>query len=160
MPRYVSWLRMINLVVASLAVLAPVAHALELPNKLSLDANLWLAVQQHLYRGWGPLLGAPTEIGGLVTSAALAWVRRRQRFRLSMTLIACLGYAGMLVSFFVLNSPVNFAVSSWTPTMMPPDWPEYRLRWELGHAMACLLSVVSLTSLFTAYRREALSLTG
>jgi hypothetical protein len=114
---------MINLVVASLAVLAPVAHALELPNKLSLDANLWLAVQQHLYRGWGPLLGAPTEIGGLVTSAALAWVRRRQRFRLSMTLIACLGYAGMLVSFFVLNSPVNFAVSSWTPTMMPPDWP-------------------------------------
>ena len=157
MPRYVSWLRMINLVVASLAVLASVAHALELPNKLSLDANLWLAVQQHLYRGWGPLLGAPTEIGGLVTSAALAWVRRRQRFGLSMTLIACLGYAGMLVSFFVLNSPVNFAVSSWTPTTMPPDWPEYRLRWELGHATSCLLSVVSLPSLLTAYRSEALS---
>jgi hypothetical protein len=155
MLRYVSWLRIMNLAVAILAVVAPVAHVLELPNKLSLDADLWLAVQEHLYRGWGPLVGAPTEMGGLVTSAVLAWVRRRQRFALNMTLIACVGYAGMLASFFVLNSPVNFAVSSWTPTMMPPDWPEYRLRWELGHATACLLSVVSLTSLFTAYRSEA-----
>ena len=157
MPRYLSWLRVINLAVAILAVLAPLAHVLELPNKLSLDADLWLAVQQHLYRGWGPLIGAPTEIGGLATSAALAYVRRRHRFALSMTLIACVGYGGMLVSFFILNSPVNLAVSSWTTTNMPPDWPEYRLRWELGHATACILSVVSLTSLITAYRRERLS---
>lgn len=33
------------------------AHVLELPNKLSLDGPLWLAVQQHLYRGWGPYIG-------------------------------------------------------------------------------------------------------
>ena len=54
MPLYVSWLHVINLAVAILAVLAPLAHVLELPNKLSLDANLWLVVQQHLYGGWGP----------------------------------------------------------------------------------------------------------
>ena len=35
MPRYVSWLRIINLALAILAVVAPVAHVLELPNKLS-----------------------------------------------------------------------------------------------------------------------------
>jgi hypothetical protein len=46
------------------------AHVLELPNKLALDGGLWLAVQQHLYRGWGPFLGGPAEIGALVTAAA------------------------------------------------------------------------------------------
>jgi hypothetical protein len=42
---------------AILAALPPLAHVLELPNKLALDGELWLAVQQHLYRGWGPFLG-------------------------------------------------------------------------------------------------------
>ncbi len=44
-------LRGANLACASAAVLAPMAHLLELPNKLALDGPLWLAVQQHLYRG-------------------------------------------------------------------------------------------------------------
>ena len=61
-------LRSINL---TLAVVAPLAHVLELPNKLALDAPLWLAVQQHLYRGWGLFLGGPAEIGALATALAL-----------------------------------------------------------------------------------------
>jgi hypothetical protein len=51
------WLQRINLAFAILAVVAPLAHVLELPNKLALDGPLWLAVQQHLYRGWGPFFG-------------------------------------------------------------------------------------------------------
>ena len=39
---------------------AGLAHAFELYNKMMLDGPLWLAVQQHLYRGWGPLI-APFE---------------------------------------------------------------------------------------------------
>ena len=56
--------RLLAFIVAILALLAPAAHVLELPNKLRLDGPLWLAVQQSLYAGWGPFICAPTEIGG------------------------------------------------------------------------------------------------
>jgi hypothetical protein len=59
------------LVAAVLATLAPVAHVLELPNKLRLDGPLWLGVQQQLYRGWGPFIGAPTELAALTATLAL-----------------------------------------------------------------------------------------
>jgi hypothetical protein len=49
-------LRSANLILASAAVLVPMAHVLELPNKLTLDGPLWVAIQQHLYlamlRAW------------------------------------------------------------------------------------------------------------
>lgn len=70
------------------------------------------------------------------------------------TLIACIGYAGMLAAFFILNAPVNVAVSSWTPASLPSDWSSYRLRWETGHAVAALLSVISLAALAWAWRTE------
>ena len=130
------------------------AHVLELPNKLSLDGPLWLAVQQNLYRGWGPFIGAPTEIGALLTSLLLACQRRRTDALLWLTLLACAGYAGMLAAFFVLNAPVNSAFSSWTPATLPPDWMNYRARWEAGHAVAALLSVISAAALVRAYAIE------
>ena len=145
------WIRRINIGFAILVVLAPMAHVLELPNKLALDAALWLAVQQHLYRGWGPFLGGPTEIGALLTSIWLVYLRRRSGTVLAATALASAGYAGMLVAFFLLNKPVNVAVVSWTPTSLPPDWAAYRARWEAGHAIAALLSVVSLAALLWAY---------
>src|ERR1700751_1126956 len=103
------WIRRINIGFAVLVVLAPMAHVLELPNKLALDAELWLSVQQHLYRGWGPFLGGPTEIGALLTSIWLAYLRRRSRTALAATVLASAGYAGMLGAFFLLNQPVNLA---------------------------------------------------
>lgn len=72
-----TWLRRVNLALGVLAMLAPIAHVLELPNKFALDGRLWLSVQQTLYRGWGPFLGGPAEIGALATSLILACLRRR-----------------------------------------------------------------------------------
>ncbi|HEX4173182.1 MAG TPA: hypothetical protein VHY82_11985 [Acetobacteraceae bacterium] len=148
------WIRGINLVFAVLAVFAPMAHVLELPNKLALDAELWLAVQQHLYRGWGPFVGAPTELGALLTSLLLVYLRRRSRAVLAATALASIGYAGMLATFFLLNRPVNAAVALWTATTMPPDWMAYRARWEAGHAIAAALALASLALLIWAYVRE------
>lgn len=71
-----------------------------------------------------------------------------------LTLIASIGYAGMLVAFFTLNLPVNAAVSTWTWATLPADWMAYRLRWEAGHAVAAVLSVVSLATLAWARARE------
>jgi hypothetical protein len=149
-----TWIRGINLVFAVLAVLGPMAHVLELPNKLALGPELWLAVQQHLYRGWGPFLGAPAELGALVTSLLLIYPRRRSRPALAATVLASLGYAGMLAAFFVLNRPVNSAIVSWTAADLPSDWMAYRARWETGHAIAAALSVVSLAALAWSCVRE------
>jgi hypothetical protein len=150
------WIWLANLVLSLLAVLAPMAHVLELPNKLSLDGELWLAVQQNLYRGWGPFLGGPVEIGALATSLFLALQRRRIGAESWPMLIASLGYAGMLVAFFALNLPVNMAITSWTPATLPPDWTSYRMRWEIGHALAALLSVISLAAVIQASKRPRL----
>lgn len=144
-------LRCANLVLAILAMVAPIAHVLELPNKLALDGPLWLAVQQHLYRGWGPLLGGPAEIGALATTLVLVVIHGKDRRTRRLFVLASAAYALMLVSFFVLNNPVNATVSTWTQATLPSDWPSYRLRWETGHALAALMSAVGLAALGRAH---------
>jgi hypothetical protein len=140
------WLRRLALLIGFLACLAPVAHLLELPNKLQLDGPLWLAVQQHLYRGWGPLIGAPTELGGLIISLVLLATNRR-RLRTALLFALAVGaYIGMLLSFFLLNAPVNEAVNNWTPGALPVDWASYRLQWEIGHALAALFALLGLAA--------------
>ncbi len=98
------------------------AHVLELPNKLALEGPLWLAVQQHLYAGWGPAVGAPTELGALGTTLALVAVDRQAGAR-RLRLLAATAYAGMLAAFFALNDPVNTALSDWTAGSLPANWP-------------------------------------
>jgi hypothetical protein len=145
--RCVQWM---NLVFAIVAALPPLAHVLELPNKLALNGAIWLAVQQQLYRGWGPVIGGPAEIGALATSVVLLVARRRNAKTLWLTLIAAFSYAAMIATFFMLNAPVNEAVRGWTLASLPSDWPAYRLRWELGHSIAAVLSVVGLAALLRA----------
>ena len=144
-------LRPVNLAFAVLAALPPIAHVLEMPNKLALDAPLWLAVQQHLYRGWGPFFGGPVEIIAFATTMTLLVARRRDPAPMRLTLVAALAYVGMIVTFFVFNDPVNAALNAWTPSSMPPDWENYRLRWEIGHALAAILSIVAIVSLVRAW---------
>jgi Domain of unknown function (DUF1772) len=150
-----SHLRWANLILAILAAMPPLAHVLELPNKLALDGQLWLAVQQNLYRGWGPFLGGPAEIGALATTLTLLVVRRANGGIQLLRVIAAMAYAAMLVTFFVFNAPVNEALNSWTSTTLPSDWAAYRLRWEAGHALAALMSVVGLVALIRARIIEA-----
>jgi hypothetical protein len=137
------WLRWLALLVAFCACLAPMAHLMELPNKLQLEGPLWLAVQQHLYNGWGPLIGAPTEIGGVVISAALVAIYGQNRPAMLLYGLATIAYCAMLLSFFLLNKPVNDALNQWTPQTLPVDWARYRLQWEIGHAVAALLAVAA-----------------
>jgi hypothetical protein len=149
-PRLLA-LRPVNLAFAVLAALPPVAHVLEMPNKLALDAPLWLAVQQHLYRGWGPFYGGPVEIIAFATTMALLVARRRDPAPMRLALVAVLAYVGMIVTFFTFNDPVNAALDTWTPSSMPPDWPGYRLRWEIGHALAAILAIAALVALVGAW---------
>jgi len=139
-----------NLILAILAALPPLAHVLELPNKFTLDGGLWLAVQQHLYRGWGPFLGGPAEISALITTVALLVLRRKTPQTRLLSAMAAAAYTAMLITFFLFNDPVNKAITNWTPATLPSNWADYRLRWEVGHAIAALFSVAALAALVRA----------
>lgn len=146
-------LRDANFAITAFAVTGPMAHVLELPNKFTLDGPLWLAVQQQVYRGWGLVFG-PVEILGLLTSLALVILRRHTPATFRPSLLAALAYGAMLASFFIFNAPVNSAFAGWTPATLPADWPDYRLRWELGHALSALFSIIAVLALWRAWWRE------
>lgn len=130
------------------------AHVIELPNKFSLDGALWLDVQQNLYRGWGPFF-APFEITAIIATWALLWLDRTLGRRLWPTLLAACLISAALVVFLVLNAPVNAAFASWTKETLPHDWADYRLRWELGHAISFLLYLGAFGILLHATFRDA-----
>lgn len=144
-------LRRLAVVLAALAIAPLAAHVLEMPNKLMLSGPLWLAVQQHLYRGWGPFYGAPVEIGALCVSGVLAW---REWGGRSPTVLAALCYAGMIAVFFIFNAPVNHALNGWTARTLPADWSRWRLQWEIGHALAAVLAVIALLLLLRGGHKE------
>ncbi len=150
------FLERLHLLLAALAVIAPAAHVLELPNKVALDGPLWLEVQQHLYRGWGPFWGAPVEIGALVTSGLLAFICRRDRVLRLAFGIATAAYAGMIAAFFLFNAPVNAVISAATPHTLPAGWHALRTQWETGHAIAAALSIVALAASLKAWLRRHL----
>lgn len=140
----------IGCLVVDLAALA--AHVLELPNKLALDGPLWLAVQQRLYRGWGPVLG-PFEVAAVVATWALAWMRRRAP-TFGRTLGAAVLLTVSFAVFFLVVQPVNAALATWTAATLPADWAAHRLQWELGHAARMVLAAAGLALLIQVALRE------
>lgn len=139
-------LKTANLIIAFIATTGPIAHLLEMPSKLTLDAPLWLGIQQQLYRGWGALFG-PVEVLALLSSIALLLATWRDRASRRTYIVAGLCYAAMLANFFIFNRPVNDALNEWTIVNMPIDWGLYRLRWEIGHALTALFSVIAFGAL-------------
>jgi uncharacterized membrane protein YhaH (DUF805 family) len=146
-------LRTINLVIAFIATTAPTAHALEMISKLTLDGPLWLGIQQHLYRGWGETFGL-VEILALFTTLVLGLMRWHECRARRLYLVAALCYVAMVADFFVFNRPVNAGLNSWTPDGLPADWPVYRIKWEIGHALTALFSVIAFVALMRQRLRD------
>jgi hypothetical protein len=144
--RIVHWITLISTAVTLTAL---GAHVLELPNKLALKGPLWLAVQQNLYRGWGPFIG-PFEVTAIILAWILFYLARKRRLIFGLILLASCVLTGALAVFFVLNAPVNAAFAAWTPATLPADWANYRLRWELGHALSYVLVLVAFVALLRA----------
>lgn len=137
-------LRQFSRIIAFATTTAPLAHVLELRNKLSLDGPLWLDIQRTLYIGWGPVFGA-VEVFALLASLSLIF---RPRTGHAPYIVATFCYAAMIAVFFLFNDPVNRAVLQWTsPGMLPANWADYRLKWETGHALAAVLSLIAFAAL-------------
>jgi len=152
--RMVRVLRWISLLATAVPLAATAAHLLELPNKLTLDGPLWLAVQQNLYRGWGPVIG-PFEIVAVLATWGLAYFTRRRQPAFALTLTAALCLIAMIAVFTLFNAPVNAAFAGWTAQTLPADWPDYRRQWELGHAISFGLALIAFCTLTRAAFVEA-----
>lgn len=143
-------LNLVTLTVAFIVVLPPFAHFLEMPSKLTLDGPLWLGIQQHLYRGWGPVFG-PFIILAFLLSLWQALIDKANQRSFA---IAALCYAAMLACFFIFNYPVNAALNQWTASTLPPDWSNYRLKWEIGHTLSALFAAIAFVTLLRLHLRR------
>jgi hypothetical protein len=132
----------LTLVLAALAIGAPLAHALEMPVRRTYDAALWVAVTHTLYFYFGTVGGA-IEVAAVI--ATVAWAVLVARWRPAP--VAARGWAlagaGCLLLahalFWLLVEPMNREFATWTPEAVPPDWTRFRDQWEFTHATRAAL---------------------
>jgi hypothetical protein len=118
------------IVLTGMALVAPAAHLLELPNKMRMEANDYFVVQR-VYNGWwlvGLLLPA-----ALVANLALAVAARYDGMARILAMLAAALIALDLAIFFVWTQPANAATANWTTE--PEAWLDLRRQWEYSHAI-------------------------
>ena len=142
--------RFVSLLLAALALGGAFGHLLEMPNKLALDKEEYLFVQQRLYEGFGQVLGN-VELGALISTIFVLVLVRKRRGAFLWTLLGAVLIAVALVVWQIWVGPVNAEVDAWTTmASMPADWGELRSSWEYGHAARAVLFAGAFVSLLVA----------
>jgi hypothetical protein len=165
-------LQVLTTILVALAMAAAVAHALELPGKMRLARDDYLAVQTIYYPGF-TIVGGIGEAGGLVATLVLLFFTPPGSVAFWLTFVALLGLIGMQAVYWTLIHPVNqywlqgetlkgfgSAFFSFDPAKRPPTqtdagpaaWTDLRDRWEYSHLVRAVLSLVSLTALIIALK--------
>ena len=141
--------RFISLLSTALLAGLLFCHALELPNKMKLDAASWLTVQQVLYNLFGPVASVIEPVA-IVSTLALLVMARGRRLAFALTFLASLCLVAHLAEWFAVVDPVNRELNVWTQASMPADWTRARDRWEYGHAAGAALAIAALVALILA----------
>ena len=124
---------LLALVLTALALIPAAAHVLELPNKLPMEREAYLIVQQ-VYRGWS--FAGIVVIGALIATLWLAIVAD-ERAEVPATL-AFMAILLTQVVFWLFTFPVNRRTHNWAEA--PEDWKQLRDRWEISHAASAFLN--------------------
>jgi Domain of unknown function (DUF1772) len=160
-------LKIITVIVLSVAVALALAHALELPGKMRLTKEMYYAVQPIYYPGF--TLGGISEPVSLLLTIVLLFLAPRGSANFWLTLVALLGLVGMQAVYWLVTHPVNkfwvegtdlnqlgssffsFGVENNTAS---PEWTTLRNRWEYSHVARAIFALTSLVALViaTAYR--------
>jgi len=105
---------------------------------------------------FAPAFGHLAEMPNKMALDGPGWYAAQFLYRaFTLTAIAVACYIGMQICFWLFNAPVNAAVASWTASALPPDWAEYRARWEWSHSVRAVLAFVALVCLLRAALGEA-----
>jgi hypothetical protein len=160
-------LQVLTVLLVAVAMALALAHALELPGKLRLAKEAYIAMQPIYYPGFA-IGGAVGEAGGLVATLVLLITTSTQSAAFWLTLGAFVALVAMHAAYWVLTHPVN---NFWLQTykleglgarffsfdplkrkadVTALDWTALRDRWEYSHVVRAVLGLASLTLLVMA----------
>jgi Domain of unknown function (DUF1772) len=160
-----SILQVVTLILITLALALALAHAVELPGKMRLSREAYLAVQPIYYPGF-TIGGGIGEAGGTVLTILVLVFTPVGSAAFWLTLVALLGLIGMQGAYWVLTHPVNrvwlrgerlsgfssrfFAFGKKRGDVPEPEWTELRDRWEYSHVVRAGLAFVSFVAVLIA----------
>ena len=143
-----------------------VIHALELPGKLRLSKEHYLAVQTIYYPGF--TIGGAGEFVGLLALLALVIATPKDTAAFWLTLSAFIVMLATHAIYWIVVHPVNnfwlkdFKLKPFSAAFFlfdplkraagggTADWTALRDQWEYGHAARAALALLGLTLLTTA----------
>ncbi|WP_376743621.1 hypothetical protein [Ensifer canadensis] len=129
------WLRIVSLVLASLALVPAGAHLFSLASKMRLSGEDYLAAQRA-YDGWN--LFAFIVVGAI---AALLWLLMAL-YRAGEPAIPAIAALACIVAtqaiFWTFTFPANQATDNWT--LLPENWTQLRRGWEYSHAVSAVFN--------------------
>ncbi|HYH71293.1 MAG TPA: DUF1772 domain-containing protein [Methyloceanibacter sp.] len=142
-------IRFIAIMLAALTLGLGFCHLMQLPARMAWDQYLWVGstVQGGLYAMFGSV-GAIIFVGAVIALGLLAYFvheHRRPGFQLALT--AALLFALAMLLWWGLVYPANVQLASWVNGEVPPDWTDWRDRWEWGHAVIALVELAGFAAL-------------
>jgi hypothetical protein len=155
-------LEVLSVILVAIAMALALAHALELPGKMRLGKEEYLAVQTIYYPGF--TLGGMAEPAAIVAVLALLVIGPDGTARSWLTAGALMALIAMHLVFWIMTQPVNRFWVRDTPLTAPaqrffgtadagpamPDWTALRDRWERSHLLRAIAAMLSLILLVTA----------
>jgi hypothetical protein len=170
-------LQVLSLLLVSIGMALSLAHALELPGKLRLPREAYMAVQPMYYPGFtvGGLVG---EFGGMLATLALLIATPSQSDAFWLVLVALLALLAAHAVYWILTHPVNgfwlrgqkigrsganffeFDPMGRGRTVGHPrlNWTSLRDRWEYSHVVRAALMLVALILIAIAVTDRDLAL--
>lgn len=126
-------LRIATLLLSALTLGLSFAHVLEMPQKLTWDATLWVTVEHSLYRYFG-VVGGPLEVAAVVTAVVLAVLSARRGLPADGSRVAAVLFVLGLAEWAAVVQTTNVQIGQWSVGAVPADWARWRDQWEWGHA--------------------------
>jgi hypothetical protein len=155
-------LQIVTVILAALALVPALAHALELPGKMRLPKDSYFAAQTIYYPGF-TIAGGAEPLALIATAIALVMTPRGSA-GFWLTAAALLGLVGMQAVYWIFTHPVNkvwlqgrslgaagtgfFSFAADAPGSQ--DWKQLRDRWEYSHVARAVLAALSFTALAIA----------
>jgi uncharacterized membrane protein len=141
--------RFISLFLTALTAGVVLSHVMSRAGKISLPGQLFVTVQNTLYREWGKKVGA-IELGAFLSSLAVAFLGRSRNITFALCLACSLCLLAMLFVWAVFINPINVRVRASNPGAVPADWVSLRDRWHRFHAIRAILAIAGLSALISA----------
>jgi hypothetical protein len=166
-------LQVLTLVFVAVALSTALAHALEMPGKMRLTREAYLAVQPIYYPGF-TIGGGIGEVGALILTLVVLLLTPSKAPVFWLTLTALLCLVGMEAVYWIRIHPVNkhwlqgqnmsatgsrfFSIASDESSLRGDglaDWTALRDRWEYSHVIRAGLAAISFLMLLTAVTSAA-----